>query len=60
MNEYFLHLTPEFLERAPAETAAPNVYELAAARAKIDRLEKQLKHSQQELAFVKELYMLAG
>lgn len=101
VNEYFLHLTPEFkewfyleyrkgkpakiilmeagfntdviktrirsirahilkwkaeqLEKVPAEVVPPSVYELTAARAKIGRLEQQLKHSQQELEFVKKI-----
>ena len=101
VNEYFLHLTPEFKEwfyqeyrrgkpakiilmdagfdtdiiktrirsirahilkwkaeqqeKDPAVAVPPSVYELTAARAKIGRLEQQLKHSQQELEFVKKI-----
>lgn len=101
VNEYFLHLTPEFKEwfyeefqkgkpaktilmeagfnidiiktrirsiRAhvlkwkaeqlnidPAKVTPPSIYELTAARAKIGRLEQQLKRSQQELEFVKKI-----
>ena len=38
-----------------SEPLPPSMYELAAAHEKIDRLERKLKRSQQELEFVKKI-----
>ena len=38
-----------------SEPLRASVYELAAANAKIDKLERELKHSKQELEFVKKI-----
>ena len=45
----------ETVHNFSSEPLPPSMYELAAAHEKIDRLERKLKRSQQELEFVKKL-----
>lgn len=46
---------PETFSRFSSEPVPASVYELAAAREKIDKLERELKRSRQELEFVKKI-----
>lgn len=55
IRAHVLKWKAEQLNIDPTKVTPPSIYELTAARAKIGRLEQQLKRSEQELEFVKKI-----